>query len=148
MVSADNDAPSWATPPDSLPAEALDLWPTISRWPTPVTVSELMSARDVRPADFQAVVNGFRWHSAGDLTSAWSLLTAWLAVDAILLAALAEPLGVWALWTSIGLAAGLTVMLARIGGMAVDHADRKRHASLWLAAVEAAPPPRRRFGRP
>lgn len=147
MVRADNDAPSWAAPPDSLPTEALDLWPNISRWPTPATVSDLMSAREKRPADFQSVVNGLRWHSAGDLTSAWSLLAAWLAVVAILLAALAETFGVWALWASIGLAAGFTVMLARIGAIAVDHTERKRHALLWLAAVEAAPPRRRRFGR-
>jgi hypothetical protein len=38
-------------------------------------------------------------------------------------------------------------MLARIGAIAVDHTERKRHASLWLAAVEAAPRRRRRFGR-
>lgn len=147
MVRADNDAPSWAMPPDSLPADALDLWPDVSRWPTPTTISDLISARETRPADFQSVVNGLRWHSASDLTSAWSLLTAWLAVVAILLAALAEPFGVWALWTSIALAAGFTFMLARIGAMAVDHTDRKRHASLWLAAVEDAPTRRRRFGR-
>lgn len=141
MARANNDAPSWATPPDSLPAEAHDLWPNIGKWPTPATVADLTNARKTRPTDFQSVVNGLRWHSAGDLTSAWSLLTAWLAVVAILLAALAEPFGVWALWTSIGLAAGFTAMLARIGAMAVDHADRKRHASLWLAAVEASSAP-------
>lgn len=147
MVRADNDAPSWAVPPDSLPAGAIDLWPNISRWPTPATIADLLSSRETRPADFQSVVNGLRWHSTGDLSSAWSLVTAWLAVVAILLAALAEPLGGWALWTSMGLAAGFTVMLLRIGAIAAEHADRKRHASLWLAAVEAAPPRRRMFGR-
>lgn len=147
MVRAENSASSWATPPASLPAEALDLWPNISRWPTPTTVSDLILARETRPADFMSVVNGLRWHSTGDLTSAWSLLTTWLAVVAILLAALTEPFGVWALWTSIGLAAGFTAMLAGIGARAVDHAERKRHATLWLAAVEAPPPRRRRFWR-
>lgn len=130
-----------------LPKSALDLWPNISQWPTPTTLLDLASARQTRPADFQSVLNGLRWHATGDLTSAWSLLTAWLAVVAILLAALSEPFGVWALWTSIGLAAGFTVMLTRIGAIVVDHAERKRHASMWLAAVQAADPRRRRFER-
>lgn len=64
------------------------------------------------------------------------------AVIAILLAAMTESLGDWALWTALVFAAAFTFMLGRISSIAADHAERQRH-SAWLAAVEG---PRSRRG--
>lgn len=58
------------------------------------------------------------------------------AVIAILLAAMTESLGDWSLWTALVLAAAFTFMLGRIGSIAADHAERQRHSTVWLAAVE------------
>lgn len=136
MAKKSTERPRWSAHPDKLPERAHDLWPDISQWPTPDLLGDLRDAERNRPADYQSVVNGLHWYSTGDLGSAWSLLTAWLAVIAILLAAMTESLGNWALWTAIVFAAAFTFTLGRISSIAADHAERQRHSTVWLAAVE------------
>lgn len=48
----------WARPHDDAP---VDLWPDISKLPTPQAVAVLAAARRSRPEDYFAVVNGLRW---------------------------------------------------------------------------------------
>ena len=74
--------------------------------------------------------------TSADLSSAWSLLTTWLAVVAILLAALSSSFGVWALWGALVFTAAFTGMLIKIGSIVEHHTDRTRHAGVWLAALE------------
>jgi hypothetical protein len=73
------------------------------------------------------------------MTSAWSFLTTWLAVVAIVLAALSSSFGVWALWGATVFAVVFTVMLGKIATIVGNQTDRSRHAAVWLAAVEDAP---------
>lgn len=139
--------PRWAAPPDDLPESARDLWPDISTWPSPRATAELATAAKTRPDDYQSVLNGLRWCLSSDMSSAWSLLAAWLSVAAIVLAAMSGPLGNGALWAALGVGALLTFTLIRVGNLVIEHVDRKRHAALWLAAAEATRPRRRWFLR-
>lgn len=86
---------SWAHAPDGVSDEARDLWPDISEWPTSQTILKLVAARRNRPDHYQSVVNGLRWCTSADLTPARSLLTTWMAVVAIVLAALSSSFGAW-----------------------------------------------------
>lgn len=71
------------------------------------------------------------------MTSAWSFMAVWVAMLAIVFAAL-TVLSPWAL-IAVFLFFGLfTVLLNRIAGLVSDHSDRKRHAEVWLAALEDA----------
>lgn len=142
MAKRSDGRPRWSMHPDKVAEEARDLWPDISQWPTRPVLADLAKAKRSRPGDYQSVVNGLRWYTTGDLGSAWAVLTAWLAVIAILLAAMTEFLGPWALWAAVVFAAAFTIMLGRITSIAADHAERQRHAAVWLAAVEGAGPRR------
>ncbi|WP_417562854.1 hypothetical protein [Microbacterium sp.] len=133
-------------PPDRLPDAAHDLWPDISKWPTEETMTPIISARDSRPEDYRAVLNGLRWCTTADISSAWSLLAAWLGVVGILLATLAGPYAVWALWTAIGFGIAFTVMLGKLSALVQTHHERKRNAIQWLAALDSPQSPRRPAG--
>ena len=138
--------PGWAQPHEGAPA---DLWPNISKLPTRQTVGLLIAARRTRPDDYQAVVNGLRWATTGDMASAWSFLTTWVAVLAVVFAAL-TVLSPWVLIAVFLFFVLFTVMLNHIAGIVSDHSDRKRHAEVWLAALEdakAAPTGRWRCSR-
>lgn len=140
MAKGGEGKKSWAVSPDGFPSEAEDLWPDISEWPTTDTLNVLADARLTRPQDYQSVVNGLRWYTTGDMSSAWSLLTAWLAVVAIVFAALTGVVGIWALWAVAALGVAFTVMLFRVAALAADHNDRKRHSMIWIAALERDQP--------
>jgi len=133
--------PGWAQPHEGVPA---DLWPDISKLPTRNTVAILAAARETCPDDYLAVVNGLRWATTADMASAWSFLTTWVAVLAVVFAAL-TALSPWALIGVFLFFVLFTIMLNRIADVVSDHSDRKRHAQVWLAALEDAnaPAPRR-----
>jgi len=126
--------PQWARPHEDAP---VDLWPDISKLPTQQTVGVLVAARRSRPEAYLAVVNGLRWATTGDVTSAWSFMAVWVAMLAVVFAAL-TALSPWALIAVFVFFILFTVMLNRIAGMVSDHSDRKRHAEVWLAALEDA----------
>jgi hypothetical protein len=141
-----NKAPEWAQPAEGVPA---DLWPDISKLPTRHAVAVLVAARQKRPDDYLAVVNGLRWATTGDMASAWSFLTTWVAVLAVVFAAL-TVLSPWVLVGVFLFFILFTFMLNHIAGVVSDHSDRKRHAEVWLASLkdaEAATPPRWRWMR-
>lgn len=135
-----NEPPGWAQPHEGAPA---DLWPDISKLPTRHTVATLATARQTRPDDYLAVVNGLRWATTGDMASAWSFLTTWVAVLAVVFAAL-TVLSPWVLTGVFLFFVLFTMMLTRIARVVSDHSDRKRQAEVWLAALEDAKAPRRR----
>lgn len=126
--------PDWARPHDDAP---VDLWPDISKLPTQQAVAVLAAARRSRPEDYLAVVNGLRWAATGDMTSAWSFMAVWVAMLAIVFAAL-TVLSPWALIAVFLFFVLFTVLLNRTAGLVSDHSDRKRHAEVWLAALEDA----------
>lgn len=126
--------PEWAQPDEGIPA---DLWPDISKLPTRHAVAVLAAARHTRPDDYLAVLNGLRWATTGDMASAWSFLTTWVAVLAVVFAAL-TVLSPWVLIGVFLFFVLFTFMLNHIAGIVSDHADRKRHAEVWLAALRDA----------
>lgn len=139
-----NKRPEWAHPGEGVPA---DLWPDISKLPTRPTVAVLAAARRTRPDDYLAVVNGLRWATTGDMASAWSFLTTWVAVLAVVFAAL-TVLSPWVLIGVFLFFVLFTIMLNHIAGVVSDYSERRRHAEVWLAAlkdVEDATPLRRRW---
>ena len=134
VETAGDGIPDWARPHDDA---AVDLWPDISKLPTQQAVAVLAAARRSRPEDYLAVVNGLRWAATGDMTSAWSFMAVWVAMLAIVFAAL-TVLSPWALIAVFLFFVLFTVLLNRIAGLVSDHSDRKRHAEVWLAALEDA----------
>lgn len=127
-----NEPPGWAQPHEGAPA---DLWPDISKLPARNTLATLAAARQDRPDDYLAVVNGLRWATTGDMASAWSFLTTWVAVLAVVFAAL-TVLSPWVLVGVFLFFVLFTMMLSHIARVVSDHSDRKRHAEVWLAALE------------
>jgi len=109
-------------------------------------MAALAAARQTRPDDYLAVVNGLRWATTGDMASAWSFLTTWVAVLAVVFAAL-TVLSPWALIGVFLFFVVFTMMLSHIARIVSDHSDRKRHAEVWLAALEDAKAPTRRWWR-
>lgn len=142
-ISKSDKPPGWAQPHEGAPA---DLWPDISTLPTRHTMAALAAARQTRPDDYLAVVNGLRWATTGDMASAWSFLTTWVAVLAVVFAAL-TVLSPWALIGVFLFFVVFTMMLSHIARIVSDHSDRKRHAEVWLAALEDAKAPTRRWWR-
>lgn len=144
MKSATHSTPHWARPHDEAPA---DLWPDISKLPTQRTLAVLGAARRSRPNDYLAVMNGLRWATTGDMTSAWSFMATWVAMIAVVFAAL-TALTPWALIAVFIFFGAFTFMLNHIAGLVSDHSARKRHAKVWLVALEDANrSPRHRFCR-
>ncbi|MFB7882765.1 hypothetical protein [Microbacterium sp. NPDC056057] len=135
--------PGWAQPHEDAPP---DLWPDISKLPTRQAVAALAGARQTRPEDYLAVVNGLRWATTGDMASAWSFLTTWVAVLAVVFAAL-TVLSPWVLIGVFIFFVLFTMMLSHIARVVSDHSDRKRHAEVWLAALEDAKAPARQRWR-
>lgn len=135
----DKRPPDWAQPHEDAPT---DLWPDISNLPTRLTVAPLVAARQSRPDDYLAVVNGLRWATTGDMASAWSFLTTWVAVLAVVFAAL-TVLSPWVLIGVFLFFVLFTMMLGHIARVVSDHSDRRRHAEVWLAALEDAKAPAR-----
>lgn len=80
------------------------------------------------------------------MTSAWSFLTTWVAVLAVVFAAL-TALSPWALLAVFLFFVVFTMMLNHIAGIALYHSDRKRCAEVWLAALEDAKAPAPRCWR-
>lgn len=135
-----DEPPRWAHAHEGAPA---DLWPDISKLPTRDSVVTIATAREARPDDYLAVLNGLRWAITGDMASAWSFLTTWVAVLAVVFAAL-TALSPWALIGVFLFFVVFTVMLNHIARIVSDHSDRKRHAEVWLAALEDSQVPMRR----
>lgn len=142
-TSKSGKPPGWAQPHEGAPP---DLWPDISQLPTRHTLATLVAARQTRPDDYLAVVNGLRWATTGDMASAWSFLATWVAVLAVVFAALTAQ-SPWALIGVVLFIVLFTMMLNHIARVVSDHSDRKRHAELWLAALEDAKAPVRHWWR-
>ena len=82
-------------------------------------------------------MNSLRWATTGDMASAWSFLTTWIAVLAVVFAAL-TVLSPWALIGVFLFFVVFTMMLGHIARLVSDHSDRKRQAEVWLAALQDA----------